>query len=182
MNSVTISSVVGLTPPFNVYCCDVYGNQCVFIGIVSVTPTTVTLPQQFDTAPAVGLLMSDSIGCERFEVLICNIPSPTPSSTPTETPTPTPTNTPTPTPTNTPTPTPTHNDTLLTFLVVNCCLNTLTRWVELPASTTIGAIIVTTDGECYIVDSIDPQTPDAIWLGITYVDCETCITDYPCNL
>lgn len=73
MNTVTISSIIGLTPPFNVYCCDVYGNQCAFIDVVTTTPVTISLPPQFNTAPAVGLLMTDSLGCEKFEILNCDI-------------------------------------------------------------------------------------------------------------
>jgi len=119
MNEITISSISGLTPPFSAYCCNVYGNQCVYVGVINSLPDTILLPPQFNTAPAVGLLLIDPIGCERFEEIYCTppTPSPTPSPTPTptvtETPTVTPTNTvtpglsPTETPTATPTPTPT---------------------------------------------------------------------------
>ena len=102
-NQVTITSVSGLTPPFSAYCCNVYGNQCVYVGVINSLPDTILLPPQFNTAPAVGLLLIDPIGCERFEEIYCITPTPTP--TPTQTPTQTPTPTPTPTPTLTPTPT-----------------------------------------------------------------------------
>jgi hypothetical protein len=36
-----------------------------------ITPITITLPLQFNTAPVVGLLLIDSIGCERFEEIYC---------------------------------------------------------------------------------------------------------------
>ena len=115
MNNVTISSITGLVPPFSAYCCNVYGNQCVYIGVITTTPITLTLPSQFDMAPAVGILLIDSTGCERFETFVCDQPSPsmtqTPTPTPTPTITPTNTNTPTPTNTNTPTITPTNTPT-----------------------------------------------------------------------
>jgi hypothetical protein len=109
MNNVTISSITGLVPPFSAYCCNVYGNQCVYIGTITTTPITLTLPSQFNMAPAVGILLIDSTGCERFETFVCYQPSPSMTQTPTPTPTPTitPTNTNTPTPTKTNTPTPT---------------------------------------------------------------------------
>lgn len=113
MNNVTISSITGLIPPFSAYCCNVYGNQCVYIGTITTTPITLTLPSQFDMAPAVGILLVDSTGCERFETFVCYQPSPSMTQTPTPTPTPTitPTNTNTPTPTNTNTNTPTVTST-----------------------------------------------------------------------
>lgn len=115
MNNVTISSITGLIPPFSAYCCNVYGNQCVYIGTITTTPITLTLPSQFNMAPAVGILLIDSTGCERFETFVCYQPSPsmtqTPTPTPTPTITPTNTNTPTPTNTNTPTITPTNTPT-----------------------------------------------------------------------
>ena len=100
-NQVTITNVFGLTPPFSAYCCNVYGNQCVYVGSGVMPPITITLPPQFNTAPAVGLLLIDSIGCERFEEIYCITPSPTPTPTPTPTETPTPTPTPTPIPCDT---------------------------------------------------------------------------------
>ena len=112
MNNVTISSITGLVPPFSAYCCNVYGNQCVYIGTITTTPITLTLPSQFDMAPAVGILLIDSTGCERFETFVCDQPTPTPTSSPTQTPTPTPTPTITPTNTNTPTPTNTNTPTV----------------------------------------------------------------------
>jgi hypothetical protein len=48
-------------------------------------PITITLPPQFNTAPAVGLLLIDSIGCERFEEIYCITPTPTPTPIPCDT-------------------------------------------------------------------------------------------------
>jgi hypothetical protein len=71
MNEITISSITGLIPPFSAYCCDVYGNQCSYVGSGTTVPITFTLTPQFITAPAIGLLIVDSIGCEKFETVIC---------------------------------------------------------------------------------------------------------------
>ena len=71
MTQVTINSIVGLIPPYSGFACDVYGNQCVYIGQITVTPVTVTLPSQFDMAPAIGLKLIDSTSCEKLITLIC---------------------------------------------------------------------------------------------------------------
>ena len=52
-NEITINSVSGITPPFSGYCCDIYGNQCVFIGVINTIPTVISLTPQFNTAPAI---------------------------------------------------------------------------------------------------------------------------------
>ena len=71
MNEITISSVSGFTLPITAYTCDVYQNQCVFGGIITTIPETITISTQFDTAPAVGLLLTDGT-CETFEIVICD--------------------------------------------------------------------------------------------------------------
>jgi hypothetical protein len=43
----------------------------VFGGIITTTPETITINSQFDTAPAVGLLLTDGT-CETFEIVICD--------------------------------------------------------------------------------------------------------------
>ena len=116
MNNITISSITGLIPPFSAYCCDYYGNQCSYVGSGTTVPITFTLTPQFNSAPAVGILLIDSTGCQSFETVVCGLIVPTPTasvtSTPTVTPTPTvtitntPTNSNTPSQTNTITPTP----------------------------------------------------------------------------
>lgn len=71
-NQITITSVTGLTTPFSGYCCDVYGNQCSYIGIINSLPTTIYLPSQFDTAPAIGLKLIKDDGCETIETIYCS--------------------------------------------------------------------------------------------------------------
>ena len=126
MTSIILNSITGLTYPYDVYVCDVYGNNCGYISQIN-TPVPasveIVLPPPFNMAPAVGIKIITSDGCERFRVIDCiyitptqtpsNTPTPsiTPSITPTPNITPTNTTTPTKTPTNTPTrtvtPTPT---------------------------------------------------------------------------
>lgn len=71
MTNLIINSIVGLLPPFSGYTCDVYGNQCVYIGEITTTPITITLPPQFYTAPAIGLKLIDTTGCEKLMTFIC---------------------------------------------------------------------------------------------------------------
>jgi len=110
MNNITISSIIGLIPPFSAYCCDFYGNQCSYVGSGITTPITFTLPPQFVSAPSVNITLIDSIGCQKVETVICGLIVPTPTTSVTNTPTNT--NTPTQTNTNTPTPTVTETPTV----------------------------------------------------------------------
>lgn len=70
-NEITINNISGSTFPFSGYCCDVYGNQCVYIGVIPSIPITIFLPIQFNTAPAIGLKLIDINGCEIIEVFNC---------------------------------------------------------------------------------------------------------------
>jgi hypothetical protein len=126
MNSITINSISLINPDYEIYVCDVYGNNCVFVALVTnaIPPMSVTLflPPQFENSAAVGVKIMNEGNCESFEVVLCEIITPyvpTPTQTPTMTITPTPTQTsniivsqtPTQTPTHTPTQTPTHTPT-----------------------------------------------------------------------
>ena len=110
MRVIDISSISGLTDPYLIQVCDVYGSNCVFLSqIFTTVPPTVTiyLPPQFDSAPSVMVKVTTLDGCEKTEILDCIslytlTPTPTPSITPTLTPTPTLTQTPTVTPTQIP--------------------------------------------------------------------------------
>ncbi len=70
MNEVTIQSFSGLTLPADVFACDVYGNQCQFLGTIGSLPTTLSLPDEFNTAPALGIKINDG-NCEKFETINC---------------------------------------------------------------------------------------------------------------
>jgi len=109
MTSIILNSIVGLNYPYDIYVCDVYGNNCGYISQINTpVPSSVeiVLPSPFNMAPAVGIKIITSDGCERFKVYDCIYITPT--NTPTNTPTPsiTPTITPTIslTPSNTVTP------------------------------------------------------------------------------
>lgn len=71
MTQLTINSIIGLIPPFSGYVCNSYGNNCVYIGEITTTPITLTLPPQFNMVPVVGLKLIDNTGCEKFRALIC---------------------------------------------------------------------------------------------------------------
>ncbi len=128
MTSIILNSITGLNYPYDIYVCDVYGNNCGYISQIN-TPVPasveIVLPPPFDMAPAVGIKIITSDGCEKFIVFDCIYitptltptqtitPTVTPSITPTISLTPSNTVTPSVTPTFTPTPsiTPSHTPT-----------------------------------------------------------------------
>ena len=70
-NQVTILSTSGVTAPFSGIACDVYGNNCSYVGSGTTFPITFTLPSQFNTAPALRLTLTDSTGCILSEIIYC---------------------------------------------------------------------------------------------------------------
>jgi hypothetical protein len=73
---VIISSAVNITPPFSGTACDVYGNNCSYIGSGTTFPIVFTLPTIFNTAPAFQLTLTDSVGCSLSEILNCTTDPP----------------------------------------------------------------------------------------------------------
>jgi hypothetical protein len=76
MTSIEITNISGLSYPYEIYVCDVFGNQCVLIATIntSVPPSnSFILPSQFNNAPAVGVKIITSNDCERFEIVNCNL-------------------------------------------------------------------------------------------------------------
>lgn len=74
MTQLQINNVTGLTIPYQIYICDVYGNQCVLVASVNtnIPPSaTITLPPQFNTAPAIGVKLNDTF-CEKLVIINCN--------------------------------------------------------------------------------------------------------------
>ena len=74
MTQLEIYNVTGLTIPYQIYICDVYGNQCVLVASVNtnIPPSaTITLPPQFNTAPAIGVKLYDTF-CEKLVIINCN--------------------------------------------------------------------------------------------------------------
>jgi hypothetical protein len=70
-NQVLVISSNNLTPPFSGIACDVYGNQCQYLGSGTTIPFLFNLPPLFDTAPALLLKLIDSEGCEISEIIYC---------------------------------------------------------------------------------------------------------------
>lgn len=74
MTSIDLTSITGLTFPYTVYACDVYGENCIVIATIenTVPPNNlIALPIEFNQAPAVGILIVTSDGCERFLTFDC---------------------------------------------------------------------------------------------------------------
>ena len=74
MTSITLNSITGLNYPYEIYVCDVYGNGCGYIAQINTSvPSSVeiVLPPPFNMAPAVGIKIITSDGCERFKVYNC---------------------------------------------------------------------------------------------------------------
>ena len=75
-NHVTIFNAVGITPPFSGVACDVYGNNCSYVGSGTTFPITFNLPIQFNTAPALQITITDVTGCSLSEVIYCSYDGP----------------------------------------------------------------------------------------------------------
>ena len=76
MTAINIQSITGSNFPYTIYACDVYGNQCALIAtiVTSVPPDNlIVLPSQFNNVAAVGIKVIYGDGCERFEVVYCNL-------------------------------------------------------------------------------------------------------------
>jgi hypothetical protein len=75
MSQIEIALTSGVTTPFNLFVCDIYGNQCVLVTTVYVPippSILITLPIQFNTAPAIGVKLIDNFGCEKFVIIYCD--------------------------------------------------------------------------------------------------------------
>jgi hypothetical protein len=107
---VTITSVTANTP-VEIYYCDSFSADCVYVSTVSVFPYTFTVPSPYSESTIV-IKIEDVNGCIDGDIISIT-PTPTSSVTPTltQTPTVTPTNTKTPSITTTMTPTQTTTQT-----------------------------------------------------------------------
>jgi|LakMenE01Jun11ns_1017448.scaffolds.fasta_scaffold9959511_8 hypothetical protein len=65
---VTISGITGGTPPYTLYVCDEYGNNCQLLGS---TGGTFVLSSLFQTADTLMFKIVDSTLCEYFEIVSC---------------------------------------------------------------------------------------------------------------
>ena len=105
---VTITSVTANTP-VDIYYCDSFSANCVFVSTVAVFPYQFDVPSPYDETNIV-IKIIDNESCVDGQVIPIS-PTPTSSVTPTMTPTQTQTPTNTPTQTQTPTQTPTNTQT-----------------------------------------------------------------------
>tara|TARA_R110000868_G_scaffold110762_3_gene299695 strand:- start:1034 stop:1336 length:303 start_codon:yes stop_codon:yes gene_type:complete len=74
MTQLQINNVTGVTLPYDIFICDIYGNQCILVATINVAipPTiTITLPIEFNMAPAIGIKIITP-DCEKFLILNCN--------------------------------------------------------------------------------------------------------------
>lgn len=75
MAQIQILTTSFIFTSYNVFVCDVYGNNCVLVAnVIPPQPPTLTIgiPSQFNTAPAVGIKVVDSNNCEIFKVFDCS--------------------------------------------------------------------------------------------------------------
>jgi surface protein len=74
MTTIDITNIIGLSYPYDIYVCDIYGENCVLVSTVftSIPPSnTILLPPQFSTSPSVGIKVITLDGCERFKIVDC---------------------------------------------------------------------------------------------------------------
>jgi hypothetical protein len=76
MKNIIISSISGLTPPYQIYVCDFLGNNCQFIQTITseVPPIEVfPLPDFFSGAPAVSLkIIETNVPCVKEIPVVCS--------------------------------------------------------------------------------------------------------------
>ena len=74
MSTIEILNISGFTYPYDIYVCDSYATNCVFITTIStsVPPSiSITLPSIFDTAPSLIIKIIESNGCIRQRLVSC---------------------------------------------------------------------------------------------------------------
>jgi hypothetical protein len=75
VTSLQFTSIIGLNNPYTIYICDVFGSQCILVAYISTSVpvnNTFVLPPQFNTAPAIGIKVITSDGCEKFKIIYCS--------------------------------------------------------------------------------------------------------------
>ena len=161
MTSIELTSITGsITTPYQIFACDVYGNNCILIATIGTTvppSNTIILPSQFNTAPAVGIKIMTFDGCERFEIFNCSVLPPTPTPTMTHTPT--------------PTPTPTPTGIMLNNYLVTQCGGIGVEIISVPS---LSGYYLGSDGNCWrpLYLSLDPPTISYV---NTYNNCLECL-------
>lgn len=75
MTQLHIHNITGVTLPYDIFVCDVYGNQCVLVATINVAvppAMIITLPIQFNMSPAIGIKIITP-DCEKFIILNCGV-------------------------------------------------------------------------------------------------------------
>jgi hypothetical protein len=76
MTQLIITNVFNFSVPFNIWGCDIYGNNCILIATLNnfIPPTiTLTLPPLFDTYPGLTLKFTNCVNCDHSEFLLCDL-------------------------------------------------------------------------------------------------------------
>lgn len=76
-SEIVLSNITGIDAPYNVFGCDIYGNNCILIATVNrdiPPPLTLPLSPIFNTYPGVLLKLSNCSGCVDSEFLDCTGP------------------------------------------------------------------------------------------------------------
>ena len=82
---VELTSITGV-PPYSIQICDLTRTYCYVVSTGTPTlPFYLNTPTQLSGAKELLVLITDSTGCEFFEVISCITPTPTPTLTPTPT-------------------------------------------------------------------------------------------------
>lgn len=77
MVQVRIDLISGATYPVQVFIADVYGNNKSLLGTINSGPVppevayNSSIPEIFETAPQIMLILVDSSACEIFKILDC---------------------------------------------------------------------------------------------------------------
>ncbi len=75
MTNLVFSGVTGIALPYNVWGCDIFGNNCILIATIntSIPPTlTIQLPPIFDTYPGLLIKLTNCLDCEYSEFSACD--------------------------------------------------------------------------------------------------------------
>lgn len=74
MTQIVFTGTTGITLPYNVYGCDIYGNNCILIATIQnlIPPSiTITLPPIFDTYSGIRIKVSNCVNCDYSEFIPC---------------------------------------------------------------------------------------------------------------
>jgi hypothetical protein len=76
MNGIDITSIIGIDFPYQVFVCNSYGGECVYVATINanVAPPVIIspLPTIFENIPKIGIMIiSQSTGCMTFKSITC---------------------------------------------------------------------------------------------------------------